>query len=101
MSNTKVREPRPSEPGKVDRQRDDILTALRDVRGLSILDGVFITKTLTAATHTVSHGLGRRPQGVIVTKKPASSLGYYWEAPTTKTIDITVAAAGDWTFWVF
>lgn len=75
--------------------------ALDDIRGLALLDGVEVSGTFAVATKTVQHSLGRAPTRVVVMAKPGSTLGYYTDAHTKTTIDITVAAAGDWVFWVF
>lgn len=81
----------------------EVLGRLAGPTGIAFLDGVTVSATLINGANTITHKLGRVPQGWIVLDVKASAAPnlYRSGAFTSTSFPITAAAACTAVFWVF
>lgn len=80
-----------------------ILAKLTGPSGIPFLDGVRVQATLAVGANTITHKLGRTPQGWIVTDLSAVAAVtlYRPSAFTPTTLSLTASAAATVVLWVF
>lgn len=85
------------------RFQDNIASFLARLTPTAFLDGIRVSATLAVGANTITHKLGRTPQGWIVTDLSASAAVtiYRSAAFASTTITLTASAACTAVLWIF